>query len=426
MSRTSTLPKRLQPMLATLTDAPFDDPGWVFEDKYDGFRMVAEIRRGKVALYSRNGKIISRSYMEVAKALEGVKGDAVIDGELVAIGKDGVSHFQLLQNALRHEAKLLYCAFDLMFENAADLRKQPLLARKKRLKAILPRNKLIAFVHRKGHGTTFFAEAERKGLEGIMAKRADSAYASGSRTPDWLKIKTAKRQEVVIAGFTAPRRTRPFFGALVLAVREGDAWRCIGHVGTGFSHKVLEDLHAKMPASRGSVIAVAIDAKHRFSKTPRLSVILTTGHGVEGDAHYGQFVRHRYLARRKPRAPNLRQVHLIPSELFDALRKSGFDVSPGDLGENITTAGLDLETLPLNTELHMGASVNIRLTGLRTPCILIDRFKLGLKGQLLGATPNPPFRAGVMAVVSEGGEVSPGDPIRAILPERPHLPLPPL
>src|SRR3954449_4393945 len=126
MSRTSTLPKRLQPMLATLTDAPFDDPNWVFEDKYDGFRMVAEVRRGKVALYSRNGKIISRSYIEVAKALEGVKGDAVIDGELVAIGKDGVSHFQLLQNA-RDEAKLLYCVFDLMFENAVDLRKQPLL-----------------------------------------------------------------------------------------------------------------------------------------------------------------------------------------------------------------------------------------------------------------------------------------------------------
>jgi bifunctional non-homologous end joining protein LigD len=107
--------------------------------------MIAKIRRGKVALYSRNGKIISRSYMEFAKALEGVKGDAVIDGELVAIGKDGVSHFQLLQNALRHEAKLLYCAFDLMFENAVDLRKQPLLERKKRLKAILPRDKLVAF-----------------------------------------------------------------------------------------------------------------------------------------------------------------------------------------------------------------------------------------------------------------------------------------
>jgi len=247
MSRASTLPKHLRPMLATLTDAPFDGPGWVFEDKYDGFRMVAEIERGKVTLYSRNGKIISRRYIEVAKALEGVKLGAVIDGELVAIGKDGVSHFQLLQNALRHQAKLLYCAFDLMFEKGLDLRKQPLLERKKRLKAILPRNKLIAFSpHRKVKGTTFFAEAERKGLEGIMAKRADSAYASGRRTADWLKIKTAKRQEVVIAGFTAPRRSRPFFGALVFAVRENDAWHYIGHVGTGFSHKTLEELHAKL------------------------------------------------------------------------------------------------------------------------------------------------------------------------------------
>ena len=92
----------------------------------------------------------------------------------------------------------------------------------------------------------FFAEAEQKGLEGLMAKRADSPYTSGGRTSDWLKIKTAKRQEVVIAGFTAPRRTRPFFGALVLAVREDETWRYIGHVGTGFSHKVLQDLHARL------------------------------------------------------------------------------------------------------------------------------------------------------------------------------------
>jgi len=177
---------------------------------------------------------------------------------------------------------------------------------------------------------------------------------------------------------------------------------------------------------RGSVVAVALDAKHRFSKTARLSIILTAGHGVEGDAHYGQFVRHRYLARRKPRAPNLRQVHLIPSKLFDALRKSGVDVSAGDLGENITTAGLDLETLPLNTQLRIGSSANIRLTGLRRPCVLIDRFKCGLKLQLLVETPNPPFRAGVMAVVSEGGEISPRDPIHAILPDHPHLPLSPV
>ena len=247
MSRTSALPKRLQPMLATRTDSPFDDAGWVFEDKYDGFRMVAKIDGGKVTLYSRNGKIISHSYIEVAKALEGVKADAVIDGELVALDKAGVSHFQLLQNALRHEAKLLYCAFDLTFCDGEDLRGLTLLERKKRLKNILPRHKLIAFSrHRNKSGTKFFKEAERKGLEGIMAKRADSKYLSGDRTDNWLKIKTSKRQEVVIAGFTAPRRTRPFFGALALAVREKSAWRYIGHVGTGFSHKILEELHGKL------------------------------------------------------------------------------------------------------------------------------------------------------------------------------------
>ena len=247
MSRTSALPKRLQPMLATLTDSPFDDAGWVFEDKYDGFRMVAKIDGGKVILYSRNGKIISHSYIEVARALEGVKGDAVIDGELVALDKAGVSHFQLLQNALRHEAKLLYCAFDLTFCDGEDLRGLTLLERKKRLKNILPHHRLIAFSrHRNKSGTKFFEEAERKGLEGIMAKRADSKYLSGHRTDNWLKIKTSKRQEVVIAGFTAPRRTRPFFGALALAVREKNAWRYIGHVGTGFSHKILEELHGKL------------------------------------------------------------------------------------------------------------------------------------------------------------------------------------
>jgi bifunctional non-homologous end joining protein LigD len=247
MARTSTLPKRLQPMLATLTDAPFDDADWIFEDKYDGFRMVAKIEDGKVTLYSRNGKIISHNYIEVAKALEGVKADAVIDGELVALDKNGVSHFQLLQNALRHEAKLLYCTFDLMFCDGEDLRGLTLLKRKKRLKEILPSHKLIAFSrHRKADGTKFFEEAERKGLEGIMAKRADSKYLSGARTDNWLKIKTSKRQEVVIAGFTAPRRTRPFFGALALAVREKNGWQYIGRVGTGFNHETLEELHDKL------------------------------------------------------------------------------------------------------------------------------------------------------------------------------------
>ena len=233
-------------MLATLTDAPFNDPDWIFEDKYDGFRMVAVIKDGSVTLYTRNGKIISHSYVEVARALERFKVDAVLDGELVALDPHGVSRFQLLQNALRHKAKLLYCVFDMMFCDGEDLRGLGLLERKKRLRSVLPRQPLLSFSqHRTEFGTKFFTAAEKQRLEGIMAKRADSLYRSGERTTDWLKIKTAKRQEVVIAGFTAPKRSRPYFGSLVLALREGKTWRYIGHVGAGFSHAALEELHGK-------------------------------------------------------------------------------------------------------------------------------------------------------------------------------------
>jgi hypothetical protein len=180
------------------------------------------------------------------------------------------------------------------------------------------------------------------------------------------------------------------------------------------------------PVPEGAVVAVSVDGKHRFSKTYRPSITLASGHGIEGDAHYGPFVRHRYLARRNPKALNLRQVHLIPSELFYALQTFGFEVHPGNLGENIATVGLDLESFPLGTILKLGAQARLELTGLRTPCVLIDRFKSGLKNRLQGGAAGPRFRAGVMAIVTKGGEVSPGDRIRPVLPAPPHLDLPPL
>jgi MOSC domain-containing protein YiiM len=188
----------------------------------------------------------------------------------------------------------------------------------------------------------------------------------------------------------------------------------------------IRHLEKQGSAPNGAVLAVSVDGKHRFSKMPRLSITLTSGHGIEGDAHFGPFVRHRYLARRDPKAPNLRQVHLIQSELIDALRSSGFEVRPGDLGENIATVGLDLECLPLGAVLVLGASARLELTGLPTPCALIDRFKSGLKNRLQGGAAGPRFRAGVMAIVTKGGDVSPGDRIRTILPALPHLVLPPL
>jgi bifunctional non-homologous end joining protein LigD len=249
-------------MLATLTDAPFDDPDWVFETKWDGFRLIACLEHGKVTLYSRNGKIISDSYRGVAQALERLKVDAVLDGELVALDRRGISHFQLLQNALRAEATLRYCVFDLMFLDGEDLRDWTLVERKERLRRLLPKHPLLSFsTHRSQHGSKFFKQALGQGLEGIMAKRKSSKYLSGARTSDWLKIKTALRQEVVIAGFTAPRRSRPHFGALVLTVREGKAWRYVGHVGTGFSHATLKELHDKLSALRTSTSPFSVRVK---------------------------------------------------------------------------------------------------------------------------------------------------------------------
>ena len=177
----------------------------------------------------------------------------------------------------------------------------------------------------------------------------------------------------------------------------------------------------------GKVVAVACDRGHHFSKPPRDRIVLVEGHGVEGDAHAGPFVRHRYLARRRPRLPNLRQVHLIPSERFAHLREAGFAVAAGDLGENITTAGLELELMPLGTLIEFGPTAIIELTGLRTSCVLIDRFRAGLKRHVLSsAEMGPPFRCGVLGVVRAGGPVSAGDDARARLPSSSFRALPAL
>jgi hypothetical protein len=175
------------------------------------------------------------------------------------------------------------------------------------------------------------------------------------------------------------------------------------------------------------VVEVAADRGHHFSKPIRDRIFLVEGHGVEGDAHAGPFVRHRYLARRKPRMANLRQVHLIPSELFASLLEAGFAVGAGDLGENITTAGLDLERLPLGTLVELGPAAIIELTGLRTPCVLIDRFRAGLKRRVFSSEEaGPPFKCGVLGVVRAGGPVAAGDTAQIRLPSTSFSALPAL
>jgi MOSC domain-containing protein YiiM len=178
----------------------------------------------------------------------------------------------------------------------------------------------------------------------------------------------------------------------------------------------------------GSVIAVSSRIGHHFSKTPNLSIRLLKGLGVAGDAHMGETVKHRSRVRKDPTQPNLRQVHLMHTELFDELRSKGFVVRSGDLGENVTTSGIDLLALPAGTRLHLGASAVVEITGLRNPCIQIDHFQQGLMAATLDkdANGNLVRKAGIMSIVIAEGDVRPGDAIRVEMPAEPHRRLQPV
>ncbi|MED4582201.1 MOSC domain-containing protein [Brevibacillus choshinensis] len=180
-----------------------------------------------------------------------------------------------------------------------------------------------------------------------------------------------------------------------------------------------------MSLSTGEVVAVSVSGTHTFSK-PNADVIqLLTGLGVEGDAHLGETVKHRSRVAQDPTQPNLRQVHLIHSELFGELQASGFQVTPGQIGENLTTRGISLLSLPTGAILRIGDSAMVEITGLRNPCPQLNRFQPGLMDALLDhdAHGNLIRKAGVMGIVLSGGTVRPGDQIQVELPMEPHRPL---
>jgi MOSC domain-containing protein YiiM len=176
---------------------------------------------------------------------------------------------------------------------------------------------------------------------------------------------------------------------------------------------------------RARVEAVHRDAEHRFSKPVVDEIVLLEGLGIEGDAHAGATVQHLSRVRRDPTEPNLRQVHLIHGELFDELAAKGYDVTPGCFGENVTTRGIDLLGLSRGTVLRLGAVAEVTITGLRNPCVQIDRYEKGLLKEVLRPQEDGGLErlAGIMGVVSVGGTVRPGDPIAVASPDGPHVPL---
>ncbi|MDQ7956165.1 MAG: MOSC domain-containing protein [Pseudomonadota bacterium] len=181
-----------------------------------------------------------------------------------------------------------------------------------------------------------------------------------------------------------------------------------------------------MPVAQ--VVAVHASPTHGFSKQAQPAVRLQLGLGVAGDAHAGTTVQHRSRVARNPSQPNLRQVHLLQVELFDMLAERGFVVRPGDLGENLTTRGIDLLALPAGTRLRLGAAAEVELTGLRNPCVQIDRFQRGLRAAVLDRDAAGALirKAGVMAVVTAEGEIRPGDAVALVLPALPHRSLEPV
>jgi bifunctional non-homologous end joining protein LigD len=250
-------------MLATQASKPFDHPDWIFEIKWDGYRAIAEVRDGSVTLFSRNRIALNKKFPPIADALRQLKFDAILDGEIVVVDDQGHPHFQMLQEYQESGGgHLLYYVFDLLYFQGHDLTQIPLLKRKELLKTILPPAPKIRFSdHIEKEGVLYFQAVKKKELEGIIAKHAQSPYLAGSRSRQWLKVKTRLTQEAVIAGFTEPRGGRKHFGSLVLGVFQGDQLEYIGHSGGGFTVTNLSEIRDRLEPLIQSPCPFAVEPK---------------------------------------------------------------------------------------------------------------------------------------------------------------------
>ena len=250
------LPQFVEPQLATLVETPPDSEDWLHEIKFDGYRLQARIERGTVGLRTRSGKDWTAKFTSVAEALAKLKVDrALIDGEVAVTDEQGITHFELLQEALRRgdSHELTYHVFDLLHLDGRDLTRETLEARKSKLQSLVDNSKsaIVRFSgHIEGRGAEFHRAACGKGLEGVISKRRDSTYTPG-RTRDWVKSKCRHRQEFVIGGYTRPRGERENFGALLVGAYDAHhSLRYCGRVGTGFNAKTLRSLFTKLRAAK--------------------------------------------------------------------------------------------------------------------------------------------------------------------------------
>lgn len=254
-ARQTAMPSLIHPMLATLVDEPFSDPDWLFETKWDGVRAICFLDKAQARFISRNQNELTAQYPELADIGQSISGRrAILDGEIVALDEHGVSRFQLLQSRLGRKNKaeiarlaastrLAYYVFDLLYLDGFDLMGCTLLDRKTQLEAIIKPGKNVRYSdHIIEHGKELYKEVAKIPLEGVVAKRLASTYVQ-KRSRDWLKIKTIQESEVVIGGYTEPRHSRSYFGALVVGLYESGQLDYVAHVGGGFNEKSLEQVY---------------------------------------------------------------------------------------------------------------------------------------------------------------------------------------
>src|SRR5690625_896736 len=243
--------KMVAPMLATVADEPFDDPDWIFELKYDGYRMLANIKDGKVKLYSRNGISYSGKYRMVEEELITLDHSVVLDGEMVVLDQKGISRFERMHNYENDQkVDLRYFVFDLLHLDGHDLYRFPLIDRKELLAALITDMERIHFSdHVDEQGQDFYHNMIEKGEEGIIAKKKDSLYYPGKRSEDWRKIKSRKTIEAVICGYTESDKSGRPFGSLILGQKEATHWKYIGNCGTGFSIAQMQNLFEMFQSS---------------------------------------------------------------------------------------------------------------------------------------------------------------------------------
>jgi bifunctional non-homologous end joining protein LigD len=238
-------------MLATRVDAPFSRPGWVFEPKYDGWRVVASRRNGRVVLETRGGLDLAAEQPEIVRAVAALPGgDLAVDGELVVLDSRGVSSFRLLQQRNEPGARPpTLVLFDCLETDGVSLVSHPLSERREALEALVgkkPRQPLALAERLSSDGAAAYAKAVKKGWEGVVGKDLAGRYEPGRRTLRWLKVKARREAEFVIGGFTLPKGSRLHFGALLVGLFDGRTLRYCGSVGTGFSDEVLLGLLEKL------------------------------------------------------------------------------------------------------------------------------------------------------------------------------------